>query len=172
MKPIDIIRITVKEIEQLQKLGRQTFYETFSSNNTEENMRTYLAEGFSTDKLSRELNDDNAEFYFAKIENNNVGYLKVNFGPSQTELKNDKTVEIERIYVLKEYHGRKIGQLLFNKALEIAKRKNAEFIWLGVWGQNLRAVNFYKKNGFVEFGTHVFKLGDSEQTDLMMKLQI
>lgn len=172
MKNIEIIKITKIDIDQLQKIGRETFYETFSESNTEENMRNYLETGFSIDKITTELNDENAEFYFAKIENNVTGYLKLNFGASQTELKNDKAIEIERIYVLKEYHGQKVGQILYDKAIEIAKKKNAEFVWLGVWEENLRAINFYKKNGFIEFDKHIFKLGDDEQTDIMMKLNL
>ena len=34
------------------------------------------------------------------------------------------------------------------------------------------AVEFYKKNGFVEFDKHIFKLGDDLQTDIMMKLAL
>lgn len=172
MKNIEIIKITKIDIDQLQKIGRETFYETFSESNTEENMRNYLETGFSIDKITTELNDENTEFYFAKIENNVIGYLKLNFGGSQTELKGDKAIEIERIYVLKEYHGQKVGQILYDKAIEIAKKKNAEFIWLGVWEENPRAINFYKKNGFIEFDKHIFKLGDDEQTDIMMKLNL
>ena len=46
------------------------------------------------------------------------------------------------------------------------------YIWLGVWEKNVRAINFYKKNGFVEFDTHQFILGDEVQTDYLMKLQL
>jgi len=104
MENIDIARVTLNDISQLQKIGRQTFYETFSAGNTEENMSKYLEEEFSIEKLTSELNDKNAEFYFAKLADNVIGYLKLNFGPSQTELKDDKAFEIERIYVLKEFH--------------------------------------------------------------------
>ena len=135
-------------------------------------MVKYLEEGFSIERLSAELNDKNSEFYFAVFENNIIGYLKLNFGQSQTELKDDKTIEIERIYVLKDYHGKKVGQILYEKALQIAHQKNAESVWLGVWEENPRAINFYKKNGFVEFDKHIFKLGVDEQTDIMMKLQL
>jgi ribosomal protein S18 acetylase RimI-like enzyme len=135
-------------------------------------MKKYLKEGFSVKKLTTELNDKNAEIYFATIDDNVIGYLKLNFGQSQTELRDEGAVEIERIYVLKEYHGKKVGQLLFEKVIEIAKQKNADYVWLGVWEENPRAINFYKKNGFVEFDKHVFKLGDDEQTDIMMKLEL
>lgn len=172
MNTIEINKISVKEIDQLQKIGRQTFQETFSESNSEENMKSYLEEGFSNEKLTAELNDENSEFYFAMLDNNVIGYLKINFGESQTELKDNKALEIERIYVSKEFHGKSVGQLLYNKAIEIANQKTSEYVWLGVWEENQRAINFYKKNGFIEFDKHIFKLGNDEQTDIMMKLKL
>ena len=172
MENIDIKRVTLNDIDQLQKISRQTFSETFSAGNTEENMKKYLEEGFSIEKLTAELNDKSAQFYFAVLNNDVIGYLKLNFGQSQTELKDDKALEIERIYVLQEFHGRKVGQLLYEKAMQIARQINANYVWLGVWEENPRAIHFYKKNGFVEFDKHIFKLGNDEQTDIMMKLQL
>ena len=172
MEKIDIVRVIPDDIEQLKKIGRQTFSETFSANNTEENMRKYLDEGFSPEKLSAEIMDENAEFYFAKLDAQIIGYLKLNTGQSQTELKDEKALEIERIYVLKEFHGKNVGQILYEKAIEVAKQHNADYMWLGVWEENPRAINFYKKNGFVEFDKHIFKLGEDDQTDIMMKLQL
>ena len=172
MTDIDIKKITLNDIDQLQKIGRQTFYETFSDGNTEENMTTYLDEGFSIEKLTVELSDNNAEFYFAVLEDKVIGYLKLNFGQSQTELQDDKALEIERIYVLKDFHGKSVGQLLYDKAMQIAIQKFTDYVWLGVWEENPRAINFYKKNGFVEFDKHIFKLGNDEQTDIMMKLKL
>lgn len=172
MKNIAIQKVTINELDHLQKIGRQTFYETFSEGNTEENMKKYLNEEFSVAKLTTAFNDMNAEFYFATIDNKVVGYLKINFGKSQTELQDAKAIEIERIYVLRELHGKNVGQLLYNKAFDVARHKNADYVWLGVWEQNPRAINFYKKNGFVEFDKHIFKLGNDEQTDIMMKLKL
>ena len=77
-----------------------------------------------------------------------------------------------RIYVLSSFHGKKVGQLLYDHALQIAREKNVQFVWLGVWEENPRAIQFYKKNGFIEFDKHIFKLGDDLQTDIMMKLAI
>lgn len=165
-------RITLDDLEKLQKIGRKTFEETFSESNSEENMKSYLEEGFSKEKLSAELTNKNSEFYFAILNDEAIGYLKVNFGDSQTELKDSMALEVERIYVSKEFHGKSVGQLLYDKAIEIAKQKDAEYIWLGVWEENPRAISFYRKNGFVAFDKHVFKLGNDEQTDIMMKLKL
>ncbi len=106
------------------------------------------------------------------LENEVIGYLKINFGESQTELKDTKALEIERIYVSRELQGKKVGQILYDKAIQIANQKETEYVWLGVWEENPRAISFYKKNGFVEFDKHIFKLGDDEQTDIMMKLKL
>ena len=172
MSVCNIRAISISDLAQLQKIGKTTFAETFTEHNTKEDLDKYLEESFSNEKLSSELNNPYSSFYFAEIEDNVVGYLKINFGASQTELKDNKAVEIERIYVLQAYHGKKIGQLLFNKAIEIAKEHKANYVWLGVWEENHRALQFYKKNGFVPFDTHIFKLGNDEQIDIMMKLAL
>jgi len=169
---IQIEKVTLRDIEKLQEIGKQTFQETFSESNSEENMTSYLEEGFSTEKLTSELDDNDSEFYFAKLDNEIIGYLKLNFGASQTELKDDTALEIERIYVTKAFHGKSVGQVLYDKAIQVAKQKNANYVWLGVWEENKRAISFYMKNGFVAFDKHIFRLGDDEQTDIMMKLTL
>ncbi|WP_418509983.1 N-acetyltransferase family protein [Corallibacter sp.] len=169
---IAIRKITVNDLNELQSIGKLTFSETFSSGNSKENMKAYLENGFSTEKLTTELSDPNAEFYFAELEGETIGYLKVNVGQSHTEIKDHNALEIERIYVLKAFHGKKVGQILYNKAIAIAKEKNVDYVWLGVWEENPRAIRFYEKNGFKAFDKHVFKLGNDEQTDIMMQLQL
>jgi ribosomal protein S18 acetylase RimI-like enzyme len=169
---IKIEQINHSHIAALQQIGRQTFSETFAESNSAENMAKYLEEAYAYEKLSAEVNDANSVFYFAMMEDKEIGYLKLNFGASQTELKDNDALEIERIYVLKEFHGKKIGQLLFDKAIEVAKAKQVAYVWLGVWENNKRALQFYTKNGFVEFDQHIFVLGDEAQTDIMMKLEL
>ncbi len=172
MDKIEIKKVSLSDINKLQSIGRQTFFETFAEVNTASNMKKYLDEKFNPDKLKSELNTPESEFYFASLHNVVIGYLKLNFGLAQTELKDLNALEIERIYVLKEFHGKRIGQYLYNTALQIATKSKAEYIWLGVWEKNFKAINFYKKNGFAEFDKHIFKLGDDGQTDLMMRLKL
>ena len=169
---ITILQINDSHIAALQQIGRQSFSETFAESNSAENMAKYLEEAYSYEKLSAELNDPNSIFYFAMMDQNVIGYLKLNFGASQTELKDNNALEIERIYVLEEFHGKKVGQLLFDKAIQVAKEQQVAYVWLGVWENNKRALQFYTKNGFVEFDQHVFVLGDEAQTDIMMKLEL
>jgi len=169
MSSITIKKASIEDLETIKNVGRETFYETFAKNNSEEEMQKYLDESFSDERLKKEFNTTDSQFFIAWEENNPIGYLKINTGDAQTELQDKTSLEIERIYVKSSHQGKKVGQILYNKALEIAEQERKEYIWLGVWEENLKAVNFYIKNGFVEFDKHIFVLGTDEQTDLMMK---
>lgn len=171
MKLITLRKATpaASDVSLLQQIGIQTFSETFAASNSVENMRAYLAAGFAPDKLRAELAQSYSAFYFAEQAGRVIGYLKVNTGPAQTEPQAGNALEIERIYVLQEFHGQHVGQLLYEQALALARQAQADYLWLGVWEENPRAIRFYQKNGFVAFDKHVFKLGEDEQTDIMMK---
>ena len=169
MEQITLRQASLQDIAQLQQIGRRTFLETFAASNSEQNMRAYLEEGFSLEKLTAELQNPHSIFYFAELNNTVIGYLKVNTGLAQTELQEGNALEIERIYVLQAYHGKKVGQVLYNQAMQLAAQAQADYVWLGVWEENPRAIRFYQKNGFVEFDRHIFRLGDDEQTDILMK---
>ena len=167
-----IRKINIDDLEALRNLSIQTFKETFEEVNTEEDMQKYLDENLSIEKLKTELENVNSEFYFAENNDEILGYLKLNFKDAQTEKLEENHFEIERIYVLKTFLGQKIGQILFDKAIEIGREKNLEYVWLGVWEENHRAIRFYGKNGFEIFGKHDFVLGEDVQTDLLMKMKI
>ena len=167
-----IRKINIDDLETLRNLSIQTFKETFEEVNTEEDMQKYLDENLSIEKLKTELENPNSEFYFAENNDEILGYLKLNFKDAQTEKLEENHFEIERIYVLKAFLGQKIGQILFDKAIEIGREKNLEYVWLGVWEENHRAIRFYEKNDFEIFGKHDFVLGKDVQTDLLMKLKL
>ncbi len=172
MSNIDIYKIGLKSIEVLQQIGRETFYQTFAATSDPVNMHNYLQESFSNEKLHSELINPNSAFYFAELDGQVIGYLKINTGNAQTEPQDEDTLEIQRIYVLQAFHGKEVGQLLMNKAIKIARELNKNYVWLGVWDQNPRAIRFYEKNGFVVFGEHLFQFGNEAETDIMMKLEL
>ena len=167
-----IEKVNESEVEELQSISRQTFYETYCSMNTKENMDKYLNENLSIPTLEKELKNPNSAFFIIRDLDKNIGYLKLNMGPAQTDIKDASALEIERIYVIKEYQGKKAGQQLYEKTIQVAKEKMLKYIWLGVWQENSKAIQFYVKNGFEIFDQHVFKLGDEEQTDFLMRLFI
>lgn len=172
MDTIRIQRVSLSDLDVLQQISRETFSETFSSKNSAENMKKYLEENLSVSSLKEALNDTDSEFYFAILNERVIGYSKLNFGKAQTEINDKKALEIERIYVLSEFHGKKVGKILLENAIEKAIQLKLDYMWLGVWEENPRAIQFYKKNGFTAFDQHSFILGDDQQTDILMKRHV
>jgi len=172
MNKTEIREASLSDLETLQKIASQTFMETFADVNSPENISNYLQESFNTAQLTEELTHPESSFYLAYSDQKAIGYLKINFGKAQTEIIDIQALEIQRIYVLQEFHGKKVGQLFIDEVLNLANLNSVSFIWLGVWEENHSAIGFYFKNDFVVFDKHIFTLGDDEQTDLLMKLEI
>ena len=163
-------KASIQDLKQLQDISRVTFTEAFAESNSEENLRQFFEEKLNEEVLRKELMTPESIFYLAMQENKIAGFLKVNFAAAQTELQQEDGVELERIYILKAFYGKGLGQQLLDMAIRIAQQKNAKFLWLGVWEHNERALRFYQRNGFIAFDTHVFMVGPDKQTDIMMKL--
>jgi hypothetical protein len=135
-------------------------------------MEAYSAIAFNPRYMLDQLNNPDSEFYFAMIGDEIAGYIKINFNDAQTDVKDKNALEVERIYVSGDHHGKKIGKQLLDFAIDIARNKRFAYVWLGVWEHNNKALGFYEHNGFEVFGSHEFLLGSDRQTDLLMKKEL
>jgi ribosomal protein S18 acetylase RimI-like enzyme len=97
-----------------------------------------------------------------------VGYFKLNVLSAQTDVKRDDSIELERIYVLKEYQSLGLGKQFLQYIKNKSQEKNKKLLWLGVWEENTRAIQFYQQHGFQKFDTHPYFIGSDEQTDWLM----
>ncbi len=159
---------TLEDLQALQEVGRETFYDTFKDQNSPENMNAYLEKAFNLEQLEQELSNSSSQFFFVYYKNEVAGYLKLNTDEAQTEPKGAESLEIERIYLRSRFQKLGLGKFLFQKAIEIAAELDKKEVWLGVWEKNVNAIAFYKKMGFVQTGTHSFIMGDEAQLDLIM----
>jgi diamine N-acetyltransferase len=166
---INIIRCNHEDLDVLQVISIETFNDTFKEQNSPKNMKAYLDKAFNTKQLQSELSNDSSAFYFIYSDDKLAGYLKININEAQSEKMTDESLEVERIYIRKDFQKEGLGKHLMNEAIKIASLRNKKIIWLGVWEKNLKAIEFYKKNGFVQTGVHSFHMGDEEQKDLIFK---
>ena len=169
---ITIEKVAINELDTLLAFSKKTFYDFFAHLNDPVNIEAYSVEAFAPENMRRQLVNPESEFYFAMIGDEIAGYIKLNFNDAQNEYKEKNALEVERIYVSAKHHGKQIGKQLINFAIEIAKEKHFSYVWLGVWEHNEKAIGFYKHFGFEFCGSHVFLLGDEQQTDLLMKKKI
>jgi len=163
-----IRQATKEDAELIADLSRTTFYETFAASNTKENMDKFLSEQFTRGKLIREVEQPGLQFFIAYYDDEVAGYLKLRDGQQPHTLGFVKALEIARLYAMKTMIGKGVGALLMQKSIDIAKEKNKQSIWLGVWEKNQRALDFYRKWGFRKFSEQNFLLGNDVQRDWLM----
>jgi ribosomal protein S18 acetylase RimI-like enzyme len=160
---------TKKNAELIADMSRQTFYDTFASYNTKEDMDKFMNEQFTRESIILEVGAENNIFLLAYDDEQPVGYARIRENNNPPSLGTSNALELARIYATAPSIGKGIGKVLMQKCIEIAKAGNRECIWLGVWEKNKRAIDFYKKWGFEKFADHDFILGDDVQKDWLMK---
>lgn len=163
---------SITDLEVLANLSRKTFIEAFEKDNNPEDFKAYLNSAFGEKALNKELLDNNSSFYFVYNDAILVGYIKINENGSQSDIKDNDSMEIERIYVLGEFQGQGIGAWLLTRVISMARTKNKNYVWLGVWELNTKAIKFYERLGFYKYGTHPYYIGKDKQTDWLMRLDL
>lgn len=169
---ITIKQLTKNDLVTLRDLSIRTYSDTFAQYNDPQDLEDYLISAYNVKKLSIEIDNLASEFYFIYVKEQLAGYIKLNIGTAQTEPVNKNGLEIERIYVERDFKGQGLGKKLYAKALERAKQLGKTSIWLGVWEYNLPALQFYKSLGFTRVGEHSFFMGKDEQLDFLMEIPI
>ena len=164
-----IIRVTPTGLVPLVDISRKTFLEKFHVDNTPENMKEYMDRVFDPKQLEKELVNPSSEFYFMFLNGALAGYLKLNHGAAQSDIHDDTSLEIERLYIDAEYQGKGLGAKFIEKAELRAGDLGLMGIWLGVWEKNPGAMRFYERHGYERFGSHPVRMGDEMQTDLLMR---
>lgn len=165
---IKIKKCSLNDITALREISIETFNDTFKDQNSPENMKAYLETAFRSEQLKTELSNPSSKFYFVYYDDNLAGYVKVNMNEAQSEKMSEDSLEIERIYIRKNYQKHGLGKFLLNHAVKIATEHNKKNIWLGVWEKNENAIAFYQKMGFIHTGEHSFYMGNDKQIDFIM----
>jgi ribosomal protein S18 acetylase RimI-like enzyme len=167
---INLRRATIQDVKALSAIASTTFYDTFTGTCTEEDMQRFLYDYYNEGQVQKELADDSYGFYFAEVDNQPVGYLLIKEDYKNLPLMRQwKALELKRIYILKDFQGKGVAQVLMDFAIDYAQQNTYEVLWLGVWEHNSRAQKFYEKYGFENSGhTHDFPIGNTPQTDIWL----
>lgn len=162
----------LSDLNELVAISKTTFVEAFEKDNDPTDFKVYIDVAFATATIKKQLENIDSTFYFVFKDAILVGYFKLNVNKAQTDIKADDSIELERIYVLKEYQGKQIGKRMLQYAINSAKEQKKANIWLGVWENNVDAIRFYEKYGFEKFDTHPYYIGDDKQTDWLMRFDL
>ncbi len=169
---ISVRTCNAADLDTLLSISIKTFRDSFDEFNSPENMLLYINKTFTRKAIEREMKQPGTVFLLAVDSKKPAGYAKIKASENPQELTTGSFLEIERLYVHKEYIGKRVGYILMQTCLAYAEKKKCERLWLGVWENNTRAIAFYEKHGFKKFGQHEFILGNDVQTDWLMEKKL
>lgn len=98
-----------------------------------------------------------------------VGYA---LAVSDEGTKSFSSFELKRLYVFHRFHGHGLGKRLMEDVLAFAQNMQSEMIWLQVHEANNHAIEFYKRFGFVQTGTDLFRAGAGSYRVLNLALSL
>ena len=142
---ITLVPIHIAQAPELSIMCRELHMESFAYL-WEDDGEWYLNEVYGMDRIQAELQDPGTNLFFIEREGSRIGYLKLN---PYSDLDDEPAgLEIERIYLFREFSGKGLGTLAMNAALAIAERYARNYVWLHVMDSSIASIKFYLRRGF------------------------
>jgi diamine N-acetyltransferase len=146
---IAIRRATIEDVSALHRICCDAYSRNFHHHWEGNGLEQYLNKVFGIDTLAAEIIDVNVRYFIACHDYEPAGFMKLNLYSNLPGRNMATGIEVDKIYVLPELKGKRIGKALLNTAFTIAHDLRKEIFWLSVIDTNLEAITFYEKAGFI-----------------------
>ncbi|GGG49665.1 GNAT family N-acetyltransferase [Bizionia arctica] len=157
----NIVKANLSHAKILSEIGKQTFIESHGMSAPEKDITNYIKSKFTKVVFEAELEDSNNIFHMITYNEKPIGYSKISYNSTQENISFKNITKLERLYILQEYHHLKLGFELFKFNVELSKKQNQAGLWLYVWVENQKAINFYNKVGFKIIGSYDFQISET-----------
>lgn len=155
------------DLRAIDRVFRTSFCDTFAHLYRSADLDAFLAR-FTGEAWQSEFDDPRYAFRLAEAAGEAVGFVKL--GPPALPVEaNGRALELRQFYILKDHHGSGIATQLMDWALEEARRRGVEQLYLTVFTENHRARRFYERYGFEAVGRYDFMVGSHADEDIIMK---
>jgi ribosomal protein S18 acetylase RimI-like enzyme len=154
---------------ELHDVAARTFALACPPGTLQSDIDAFIALHLSRERFEEYLKDDLRILLLAEVDGAPVGYAMLVRGPvtdpDVRAVVDDGTIELSKLYVLADNHGRGVASELMRATLQAAAETGATSCWLGVNQKNVRAAKFYAKHGFEVVGTKRFLVGEQWHND-------
>jgi ribosomal protein S18 acetylase RimI-like enzyme len=161
---------TPQDSAALADLHRRSFVETFAYLYRPQDLEAFLAQ-LTAEGFRAELLDGEHQVRFAEVDGEPVAFVKL--GPITLPVEPARpALEFRQLYVLRQWQGAGVAQALSEWAIDQARRRGAEELYLSVFTENHRAKAFYRRYGFTYVGPYEFMVGEQADEDEIWKLDL
>jgi diamine N-acetyltransferase len=148
-----IYKASLADAAMLTQLARNIYQEHYLHLWHPGGAQWYMEQyAYNFNKIEKELQDPNIEYYIASKNGSIAGYLKIILHTSLEASAEKNALEIERIYLYKKFTGKGLGKALMELAQKKANALKKDIIFLKAMDSGTDAMAFYKKNGFAICG--------------------
>ena len=166
----EVIGADITHAHIIADIGRRSFQDAFARYfNRQEDLWEYLEFTYRPEKIAASLSRPNNAFFLCLYNQRPVGFAKIKKQSPNKKIPADRQMELQKIYLLQEYHGTGAAPALLKAVLDLAEDIRPDYLWLDVLIQNARAIRFYEKNGFAKWAKHFFVIGSQRfEYDVML----
>lgn len=158
---INIRKADEKDSELVSYLATAAFFESHGHSGPPGDIKAFARKTYSEGVVKKELSDPENIFHLIYFKAKPAGYSKIIFNSPYVGNNLKNICKLERLYLLEEYYGQKLGAALFNYLIALMKVNSQQGVWLYTWKQNPRAIRFYEKMGFMIVGSYDFKISET-----------
>jgi len=158
---ISIVRATENDYQHIVMIGNIEVEEAHRGSCSAEDLSTYLNEHYNQDAIKKELSNSDNIYYLISYDGNVAGFSKIILNAGHENIPQKNVTKLDRIYLLKEFQGLKLGRALLEFNIKLARKNDQSGIWLYTWVENTRAIHFYHTAGFNIIGSHYFKVTET-----------
>jgi diamine N-acetyltransferase len=154
----------------LSVLAMQVFLDTYATQGIRPAIAREVRAGYSEDVFRGALADPATRLIVAESAGHLIGFAQITLGAGHALAPPGTQAELLRLYVQEPFTARGAGTQLLARAETVAAGAGATVLWLTPWVHNHRAIAFYARRQYQDFGLTYFTFeGESHENRVFAK---
>ena len=158
-KPEDTLRLSI--------LFQQVYIQSYALEGITVEFANFISQRFAPDRIRKTINEQPDSIIVAYNKDHPIGVAELDF-QNKCPIDNLPGAELNKLYVLERFCSKGIGGNLLKKAEEKAIEKGFAQLWLEVWLENPRAIQFYEKQHYQPVGVVDFPMETNTYQNMVM----
>ena len=153
-------RAEIADALKLSVLYKQVYIQTYGTEGVSTEFANFITQRFSVERITQMIEADPNCIIIAVYKDNFVGVAEIEYGAS-APIGDIHAPELSKLYVLEWFSGMGVGYGLTMAVEQTLIRLGYKQYWLWVLVSNLRAINFYERQGFRWIGNAFFHMEEN-----------
>ena len=170
--PWRIRRAGAGDAADLARLASRTFPRACPAWMAPADVQRHIDTVLTADAFTADLLRADTRVWIASAPDSCIGYVMTVAGAADPDHAPTGSLLLQRLYVDEGWHGSGLAADLLAVAVAHARSAGHPALWLGTSQENIRALAFYRRQGFRIVGERVFRVGGTDNRDHVLMLTV